>query len=110
MMRRIGTIVRRELRSYFDQATAYILLVVFLGVNFFFFFQSAYELGEATLRPMLGLLPWLLLFFVPAVCMRALAEERHEGTLELVLAQPISVSEFLIGKFLGVLSFSGPHR
>ncbi|MFV1986548.1 MAG: Gldg family protein [Gemmatimonadota bacterium] len=105
MIGRIGTIVRRELRSYFDQATAYILLVVFLSVNFFFFFQSAYELGEATLRPMLGLLPWLLLFFVPAVCMRALAEERHEGTLELVLAQPISVSEFLIGKFLGVLSF-----
>ncbi|MDX1395102.1 MAG: Gldg family protein [Gemmatimonadota bacterium] len=104
-MSRVGTIIRRELRGYFDQATAYILLVVFLGVNFFFFFQSAYELGEASLRPMLGLLPWLLLFFVPAVCMRSLAEERHEGTLELVLAQPIGVSEFLIGKFLGVLAF-----
>lgn len=104
-MGRIGTIVRRELRGYFDHATAYILLVVFLSVNFFFFFQSAYELGEASLRPMLGLLPWLLLFFVPAVCMRALAEERHEGTLELVLAQPISVSEFLVGKFLGVFAF-----
>lgn len=105
MMGRIGTIVRRELRGYFDHPTAYILLVVFLGVNFFFFFQSAYELGEASLRPMLGLLPWLLLFFVPAVCMRALAEERHEGTLELVLAQPITVPEFLLGKFLGVFSF-----
>ena len=104
-MTRVGTIIRRELRGYFDQATAYILLVVFLGVNFFFFFQSAYELGEASLRPMLGLLPWLLLFFVPAVCMRSLAEERHEGTLELVLAQPIGVSEFLVGKFLGVLAF-----
>lgn len=105
MMGRIGAILRREIRSYFDHATAYILLVVFLGVNFFFFFQSAYQLGEASLRPMLGLLPWLLLFFVPAVCMRALAEERHAGTLELVLAQPISVAEFLLGKFLGVLGF-----
>jgi len=104
-MGRIGAVLRRELRSYFDQATAYILLVVFLGVNFFFFFQSAYQLAEASLRPMLGLLPWLLLFFVPAVCMRALAEERHAGTLELVLAQPLSVAEFLVGKFLGVLAF-----
>jgi len=104
-MGRVLTVVRKELRGYFDHATAYILLVVFLGINAFFFFQSAFEVGEASLRPMLGLLPWLLLFFVPAVCMRALAEERHEGTLELVLAQPIGVAEFLIGKFLGVLAF-----
>jgi len=105
MIRAILTIARRELRSYFDHATAYILLVVFLGINFFFFFRDAYLLGEASLRPMLGLLPWLVLFFVPAVCMRALAEEREAGTLELVLAQPIEVIEFLLGKFLGVLMF-----
>ena len=55
MIGRIGTVVRKELRAYFDHATAYILLVVFLGINGFFFFQSAYELGEASLRPMLGL-------------------------------------------------------
>ncbi|MCG8468036.1 MAG: Gldg family protein [Gemmatimonadetes bacterium] len=105
MMRSIWTIARRELRSYFDHATAYILLVIFLVINFFFFFRDAYLLGEASLRPMLGLLPWLLLFFVPAVCMRSLAEEREAGTLELVLAQPVEVVEFLLGKFLGVLLF-----
>lgn len=105
MMGRIWTIARREITSYFDHATAYILLVIFLAINFFFFFRDAYLLGEASLRPMLGLLPWLLLFFVPAVCMRALAEERESGTLELVLAQPIEVGEFLLGKFLGLLLF-----
>ncbi len=105
MIRSIWTIARRELSSYFDHATAYILLVVFLGINFFFFFRDAYLLGEASMRPMLDLLPWLVLFFVPAVCMRALAEEREAGTLELVLAQPIEVVEFLLGKFLGVLLF-----
>ena len=54
---------------------------------------------------MLGLLPWLFLFFIPAVCMRSLAEEREAGTLELVLAQPVEVLEFLIGKFVGVYLF-----
>jgi len=54
---------------------------------------------------LLSLLPWLLLFFIPAVCMRSFAEERNAGTLELVLAQPIQVVEFLLGKFLGVLFF-----
>ncbi len=105
MMARVWTIARRELRAFFDHATAYILLVVFLGIAFFFFFRDAYLLDEASLRPMMGLLPWLLLFFVPAVCMRALAEERRAGTLEVVLAQPISVPEYLLGKFAGVFLF-----
>lgn len=105
MMGRIWTVARRELAGYFDHATAYILLVVFLVINFFFYFRELFVIGEASLRPMLGLLPWLFLFFVPAVCMRALAEERREGTLELVLAQPIGVAEFLLGKALGVYLF-----
>ncbi|MYH08648.1 MAG: ABC transporter permease subunit, partial [Gemmatimonadales bacterium] len=105
MIGRILTVAKREFAGYFDHATAYILLVIFLGINFYFYFQEAYLLGEASLRPMLSLLPWLLLFFIPAVCMRSFAEERNAGTLELVLAQPIQVVEFLLGKFLGVLFF-----
>ncbi len=105
MIGRVWAVARRELSSYFDHATAYILLVVFLGLNFFLFFRDAYLIGEASLRPMMGLLPWFLLFFIPAVCMRTLAEERHGGTLELILAQPVSVLEFLLGKFLGVYLF-----
>lgn len=104
-MSRVWTVARRELASYFDHATAYILLVVFLGVTFFFFFRDAYLVQEASLRPMMGLLPWLLLFFVPAVTMRSLAEERRSGTLELVLAQPVGVAQFLLGKFVGVFLF-----
>jgi len=105
VIRRVWTVARRELAGYFDHATAYILLVVFLGVNFFFFFRDAYVSNEASLRPMVGLLPWLFLFFIPAISMRSLAEERRGGTLELVLAQPISVVEFLLGKFTGVFLF-----
>jgi ABC-2 type transport system permease protein len=105
MRNRIWTIARRELASYFDHATAYILLVIFLGFNFFFFFRDAYLVGNGSLRPMFGLLPWLLLFFVPAVSMRAIAEERDAGTLEVVLAQPLSVLEFVLGKALGVFLF-----
>ena len=105
MRARIWSVACRELGSYFNHATAYILLVIFLVINFFFFFRDAFLLNEASLRPMLGLLPWLFLFFIPAVCMRSLAEEREAGTLELVLAQPVEVLEFLIGKFVGVYLF-----
>ena len=103
MTRNISTIAGREFRSFFDQATAYILVVVFLVANFFFYFRTVFVSAEATLRPMFELMPWLLLFFVPAVTMRSLAEERSRGTLELVLSQPISSLEFLLGKFLGII-------
>ena len=84
-MTAIWTITRRELRALFDLPTAYILLVVFVGVNDFLFFQQAELYGVATLRPMLDLLPWVLLFLVPAVSMRALAEDTRSGVIEIVL-------------------------
>src|SRR5689334_5971460 len=54
---------------------------------------------------MLDFLPWLLLFLVPAVTMRALAEDSRSGTLEVVLAQPITELELLLGKYVGQLVF-----
>ena len=104
-MSAIRAVMRRELKALFDLPTAYILLVVFVGVNGFLFFRQVDLYGAATLRPMLDLLPWLLLFFVPAVTMRALAEEARGGTLEVVLAQPITELELLLGKYVGQVLF-----
>src|SRR6202030_3969025 len=104
-MTAIWTIARRELRALFDLPTAYILLVVFVGVNDFLFFREAELYGVATLRPMLDLLPWVLLFLVPAVTMRALVEDTRSGVIEIVLAQPIPQLELLLGKYLGQLLF-----
>ncbi len=104
-MNAVRTIARRELKVLFDQPTAYILLVVFTAVNSFLFFRQAELYGVASLRPMLDFLPWLLLFVVPAVTMRALAEDTRGGTLEVVLAQPVTELELLLGKYVGQLLF-----
>ncbi len=104
-MKAIWTIARRELNSLFDHPMGYILLVVFIGVNNFLFFAQAMQMNIAELRPMLGLMPWLFLFFIPAVTMRALAEDLRSGTIEVVLAQPITELELLIGKYLGQVLF-----
>ncbi len=104
-MKRIWTVALRELKALFDHPTGYVLLVVFLAINGFLFFRQAYLSGNASLRPMLDLLPWLLLFFVPAVTMRALAEDTRSGILEVVLAQPLTEMELLLGKYLGSLLF-----
>ncbi|MFQ5529667.1 MAG: Gldg family protein [Gemmatimonadota bacterium] len=105
--RNVFAVAAREFRGYFDQATAYILLVVFLAANFFFFFRTVFVTGEASLRPMFALMPWLLLFLVPAMTMRSIAEDRARGTIELLLAQPIREVEYVLGKFVGMLGFLG---
>jgi ABC-2 type transport system permease protein len=104
-LKRVWTLAQRDLGSLLDHPTGYVLLVVFLGVNNFLYFRSAYLMGMATMRPMLDLLPWILLFFVPAVTMRTLAEDSRSGTLEVVLAQPVTELELVLGKYLGALSF-----
>lgn len=102
-MNRIWTIARRELKAQFDQPAGYVLLVVFLAINAFLFFRNVLLGNTASMRPMLDLLPWLFLFFVPAMAMRSLAEDNRGGLLEIVLAQPISEAELIAGKYLGVV-------
>jgi ABC-type uncharacterized transport system involved in gliding motility auxiliary subunit len=102
---RIWTVARRELKAFFDLPTGYVLLVAFLAINAFLFFRSAYLSQVASLRPMLDVLPWEFLFFVPAVTMRSLAEDLRGGQLEVVLAQPLSELELLLGKYLASVLF-----
>jgi ABC-type uncharacterized transport system involved in gliding motility auxiliary subunit/ABC-type transport system involved in multi-copper enzyme maturation permease subunit len=102
---RIWTVARRELKSLFDLPTGYVLLVAFLAINGFLFFRQAYLTQVASLRPMLDVLPWVFLFFVPAVTMRSLSEDIRGGQLEVVLAQPLSEFELLLGKYLASVLF-----
>ncbi len=98
-------IIKKELKAYFDHPTAYILIVIFLVVNSFFYFRTAYLANSADLRPMFDFLPWILFFFVTAVTMKLFAEEKQSHTLELVMAQPISLWRIMLGKFLSSLFF-----
>ena len=101
MMKQAFLVARRELRSFFDQPTAYVLAVAFLGLGLYMAFRSLYAMSAASLRPFFDLLPWLLVVFIPAVAMKSLAEERRGRTLEWLIAQPLTETEIVLGKFLG---------
>ncbi len=104
-MQNLLPIIKKEWKAFVDHPTAYILLVVFLVINFFFFFRSVFLSGEASLRPLFDLLPWLLMFFIPAVTMCTIAEEQKEGTLELLLTQPLKLWEIIAAKIIGAWLF-----
>ena len=100
-------LVKKDLRGYFDQPTGYILIVIFVGViSYLFFFVSAFNsTSEASVRDLFTLLPWLLALFVPASTMRLLAEEQRDGTLEILLTQPIRGWVVLAAKFVSAIVF-----
>jgi ABC-2 type transport system permease protein len=103
----VRIILRRELASYFATPLAYVVIVIFLlAANFFAFaFGALYERGQADLIPFFTFIPWLFLLLIPAVSMRLWAEERRNGSIELLLTQPITLWQAVLGKFFAAWIF-----
>lgn len=107
-MRNVGILMRRELASYFATPLAYVFIVIFLVLASFFtfFLGGLYERGQADLAPFFNFHPWLYLFLIPAISMRLWAEERKTGSIELLMTQPITLWDAVLGKFLAAWLFT----
>ena len=105
----IGILFRREFASFFATPVAYVFITIFLILSgvFAFFIGSLYERGQADLLPFFNFHPWLFLFLVPAIAMRSWAEERKNGSIELLMTLPISAFEAMLGKFLAAWAVLG---
>ena len=118
-MHAIWIIAKRELDSFFDSLIAYIMLVLFLGFSGFFTWllgADIFLVGQASLESFFNVAYWTLFFFIPALTMRLLAEERKTGTLELLLTKAVSDRQVVLGKFLSAfllvltaLIFTAPY-
>jgi len=97
----LNAIYRRELAAYFQTPLAWVFLTVFAIAAPSLTWQTGrlFETGRADLAPLFDYLPWLLLVLMPALAMRAWAEERDRGTLETLLASPVALWEVAAGKF-----------
>jgi ABC-2 type transport system permease protein len=103
----VGTIFQKELRSYFNSAVAYVVIVVFLAVVGWVYTSSMFLINVASLRLMFEWIPLVFLFIVPAVTMRLLAEEKKSGTIELLTTKPLHDWEIVAGKFLAAWMLIG---
>jgi len=97
--------IQRELGAYFLSPIAYIVMAIFLlACGLAFGLGTFVPGGESSLRPLLGQWVVLILVFVlPMLTMRLLSEEFRNGTIETLMTTPITETEVVIGKFLGVL-------
>lgn len=101
-------IIKREISAFFSSVIGYLVIAVFLLINglFLFVFSGNYNIldsGFADLSPYFELAPWVLLFLIPAVCMRAFSDEMKMGTLELLLTKPVSLPSIVLGKYFGAV-------
>jgi ABC-2 type transport system permease protein len=103
-MQNVMSIFKREFKAYFLSPIAYIFITVYLIATTFLFFQGFFIVDQADMRGYFGILPWVFLFFIPAITMRTWAEEKKMKTLELLLTWPVSDVEVVVGKFLASLS------
>ncbi len=103
-MRETLILAKRELHSYFDSPTAYVVMSVFLLFTGWFFASTLFLQNTASLRSLFDLVPFIFLFFIPAVTMTAFAEERRSGTLELLLTFPVRDWQVIAGKLLAVMT------
>lgn len=100
------TVARKELQGYFNSPIAYIVITVFLIFSGFFFFKDFFYFNQAEMRGLFQMLPLMFCFVVPAITMRLFAEERHTGSLEILLTLPFSMWEIVLGKFAAALIFT----
>lgn len=96
------TLAKRDLRAYFDSPAAYVVLTVFLLITGWFFSSNLFLESVASLRTVFNLIPFIFLFFIPAITMSTFAEERRSGTLELLLSMPVRDRDVIAGKLIAV--------
>lgn len=101
-MHETWTLTKRELRAYFDSPAAYVVLSVFLLITGWFFANSLFLDNVASLRSVFDVVPFVFLFFIPAITMSTFAEERRAGTLELLLTLPVKDWQVIAGKLIAV--------
>ncbi len=120
-MTNVWIICRKELRSYFVSPIAYAVMALFALIFGLVFFSATREfvnmgfrsqmmggappmnVNEYIIRPLLGFAGTITLFLVPLISMRLIAEEKRNGTMELLLTSPIQDLSIIVGKWLGAM-------
>src|SRR6202000_760086 len=99
----VYSILKKEITSYLSSLVAYVTIGVFLLVLGLFLWvfpdSSILDYGYASLDSLFSTAPYLFMFLIPAITMRSLAEERKEGTFELLMTRPLTDWQIILGKF-----------
>lgn len=97
-------IYKRELKAYFCSVIGWLYLAVMMAVMGIYFYLLNLLVGYPTISYMLQSVVFLIVFTIPILTMRSLAEERKYKTDQLILTAPISVGKIVMGKYLALVT------
>ncbi|MBR6675897.1 MAG: ABC transporter permease subunit [Clostridia bacterium] len=101
-------IYKREMRSYFTTPTGYIFAAVFLCASGFLFAFSTLQMKTADVSSYYQFLLYAYIIIIPLLTMRSFAEEKKNGTEQLLLTSPVSLFSMVMAKFLAAFTmFAG---
>ena len=103
-------IAKSEVILLHQSIIGYIAIGIYLlGASLLFWIlDNPYNIlnsGIADLRPFFELSPWFFAILVPILSMRSFGDEIQKNTIELIFTKPISITQLILGKFLGVFAF-----
>ncbi len=103
----MGSILRKELATFFSSLIGYIVIGVFLTIMglviWVFPDTSLLNYQYATLDQLFDLAPLIFLLLIPAIAMRMFAEEQQTGTFELLVTRPLTDLQIVLGKYFATL-------
>lgn len=96
-------VLKRELKSYFNNPIGYIILAVF---TFFsgMFFTVLYKNGAPNVENVISVMSTIAIFATPFITMRLLSEDRRQKVDQVLLTAPVKISEIVLGKFFAAFS------
>ncbi|MCU0430131.1 MAG: gliding motility-associated ABC transporter permease subunit GldF [Cytophagaceae bacterium] len=101
----------KEIRSFLNSLIAYLVMMVFLtfiGLYMWVFpGTNVLEVAYADMENLFSFGPIAYLLLIPAITMKTFAEEKKDGTIELLLTKPITDLQLIGGKYLAALSLVG---
>lgn len=100
-------ILYKEITGFFSSLVAYITIAAFLIVTGLFLWvfpeSSILDYGYAGLDSFFNMSPYIFMFLIPGITMRSFAEERKDGTFELLATRPVTDWDIVLAKFLASL-------
>jgi len=96
----MGAILKKEFKSYFLSPIGYVYIGIFLLTCSLFFYIDIFNYQSTVFSNMFGSAATTLTFIVPLLTMRMFAEERKNGTEQILLTSPRSITAIVMGKFL----------
>ena len=97
----MSAIIKRELSSYFNSAIGYIVLAVFYFFSGLFFYMYCLMSNTASMSYVFLSMLMIVMLTIPIITMRSFSEEKKQRTDQALLTAPVSITEIVLGKFLG---------